>query len=84
MKLSHNPILNWLILTGLAFCVGIIGSIAAIVFLGVIAFFHNLFFLHSVNLFYQETWHTPSSMLGILTMDYDRFAKEIALTSLRT
>jgi chloride channel protein, CIC family len=48
----------------LALIVGIVAGFGAVVFRGMIAFFHNLFFLGKISLFYEANVHTPASPWG--------------------
>lgn len=44
--------------------VGVIGALGAVVFRGLIAFFHNLLFLGQWSVFYDTNAHTPASPWG--------------------
>jgi len=48
----------------LAIAVGVVAGLGAVFFRGLIALFHNLFFLGKLSVFYDATRHTPESPLG--------------------
>jgi CIC family chloride channel protein len=48
----------------LSVLVGLIAGLGAVVFRGLIAFFHNLFFLGRLSIFYDANIHTPASPWG--------------------
>jgi chloride channel protein, CIC family len=48
----------------LAFVVGIVSGLGAAAFRGLIALFHNLFFLGRLSIFYDANAHTPASSWG--------------------
>jgi CIC family chloride channel protein len=49
----------------LAILTGLVAGVGAIVFRGLIALFHNLFFLGKFSLLYDSSIHTPASPWGI-------------------
>jgi chloride channel protein, CIC family len=49
---------------GLALAVGVVGGLGAVVFRGLIALFHNLFFLGHFSVFYDANVHTAPSPWG--------------------
>ena len=51
---------------GLSVVVGIVGALGAVVFRGLIALFHNLFFLGQWSFLYDANVHTPAKPLGPL------------------
>ena len=53
---------------GLSILVGIIGGLGAVVFRGLIAFFHNLLFLGKFSFIYDANQHTPASPWGALVI----------------
>ncbi len=59
-KRALPPLAFWL----LAVVIGLVGGLGAVVFRGMIAFFHNLFFLGQVSFFYEANVHTPPSPWG--------------------
>jgi chloride channel protein, CIC family len=65
---TRNPPLNPFILALVAVLVGIIGGFGAVVFRGLIAFFHNLLFLGKFSLHYEANIHTLSSPWGPLVI----------------
>jgi CIC family chloride channel protein len=52
----------------LAVLVGIVGGFGAVVFRGLIAFFHNLLFLGNFSFTYNANVHTPGSPWGIFVI----------------
>ena len=48
----------------LAVFIGVLAGLGAIVFRGLIAFFHNLLFLGKLSVTYNATIHTPAGPLG--------------------
>ena len=44
--------------------VGVVGALSAVVFRGLIALFHNLFFLGQWSVVYDANAHTPASPWG--------------------
>jgi CIC family chloride channel protein len=44
--------------------IGIVAGLGAVVFRGLIAFFHNLLFLGKLDVFYDANVHTPASVWG--------------------
>jgi CIC family chloride channel protein len=52
----------------LAVVVGVVAGLGAIVFRGLIAFFHNLLFLGAFSLTYDASAHTPASPWGLLVV----------------
>ena len=61
-KIPLSPLRFWL----LAIVIGLVGGCGAVVFRGMIAFFHNLFFLGKISCFYDANVHTPPSPWGPL------------------
>jgi CIC family chloride channel protein len=59
-KVPLSPLRFWL----LAIVVGLVAGCGAVVFRGMIAFFHNLFFLGKVSFFYEANIHTAPSPWG--------------------
>ncbi len=51
-------------LWGLSVIVGIVSGLGAAAFRGLIAFFHNLFFLGRLSIFYDANAHTPAGPWG--------------------
>ena len=49
----------------LSVLVGVVAGLGAVFFRGLIAFFHNLFFLGKFSVFYDANVHTPSSPWGV-------------------
>ncbi len=49
---------------GLALAVGVVGGLGAVVFRGLIALFHNLFFLGHFSVFYDANVHTAAESMG--------------------
>ncbi len=49
----------------LALIIGILAGLGSILFRGLVAFFHNLFFSGHLNFIYYETLHTSPSIWGI-------------------
>jgi CIC family chloride channel protein len=52
----------------LSVLVGVVAGFGAVVFRGLIAFFHNLLFLGKLSLFYDANVHTPASPWGLLVI----------------
>jgi chloride channel protein, CIC family len=52
----------------LAMVIGLVGGFGAFLFRGMIAFFHNLFFLGKLSFFYDSSVHTPPSPWGPLVI----------------
>jgi CIC family chloride channel protein len=52
----------------LSVLVGVVAGFGAVVFRGLIAFFHNLLFLGKLSLFYDANIHTPASPWGPLVI----------------
>ncbi len=50
----------------IAVLVGLIGGFGAVAFRGLIAFFHNLFFLGKLSVYFEANFHTPPSPWGPL------------------
>jgi len=48
----------------LSLLIGVIAGLGAVVFRGLIAFFHNLFFLGKISVVYNANIHTPESVWG--------------------
>ena len=48
--------------------VGVVGALAAVVFRGLIALFHNLLFLGQLSVVYDANAHAPSSPWGPLVI----------------
>ncbi len=48
--------------------VGVVGALAAVVFRGLIALFHNLLFLGQWSVVYDATVHTPASPWGLFVI----------------
>jgi CIC family chloride channel protein len=44
--------------------IGVVGAVGAVIFRGLIAFFHNLLFLGQLSVVYDANVHTPPSPLG--------------------
>ena len=61
-KVPLSPWLFWL----LAVVIGLVGGCGAVVFRGMIALFHNLFFLGKFSVFYDSSVHTPPGPWGPL------------------
>ncbi|MGH8094337.1 MAG: chloride channel protein [Chthoniobacterales bacterium] len=61
-KRPLSPLWFWL----LAVVIGLVGGCGAVVFRGMIAILHNLFFLGKLSLFYDSSVHTPPSPWGAL------------------
>ncbi len=62
--ISQKPLsVGIMLLLGLG--LGIIAGIAAILFKGLVAFFHNLFFFGKFSFIYNSAFHTPESFWGI-------------------
>ncbi len=61
-KIPLSPLRFWL----LSVVIGLVGGCGAVVFRGMIAFFHNLFFLGQISFFYEANIHTPPSPWGPL------------------
>jgi chloride channel protein, CIC family len=57
-----SPLHFWL----LAIVIGLVGGFGAFLFRGMIAFFHNLFFLGRISFLYESNIHTPPSPWGPL------------------
>jgi CIC family chloride channel protein len=64
MKKRTLKPLNTLSLFLLALLIGIIAGLGAVVFRGLIAFFHNLLFLGNFSFIYDSNIHTPASPWG--------------------
>lgn len=56
---------NFILIFALAIIVGALAAIAAELFIALIAFLHNLFFLGHISFIYDRNVHTPPSMWGI-------------------
>jgi CIC family chloride channel protein len=52
----------------LSLSIGVVAGLGAVVFRGLIAFFHNLFFLGRLSIFYDANLHTPSNPWGPLVI----------------
>lgn len=52
----------------LSLSIGVVAGLGAVVFRGLIAFFHNLFFLRRLSIFYDANLHTPSNPWGPLVI----------------
>jgi CIC family chloride channel protein len=52
----------------LSILVGAVAGLGAVVFRGLIAFFHNLFFFGKFSMFYDANVHTPASPWGIFVI----------------
>ncbi len=63
-KKPLTPLRFWL----LAVVIGLVGGCGAVVFRGMIGFFHNLFFLGKFSVFYEANIHTPPSPWGIFVI----------------
>ncbi|HEX4667937.1 MAG TPA: hypothetical protein VH207_15200, partial [Chthoniobacterales bacterium] len=50
----------------LAIVIGLVAGCGAVVFRGMIGFFHNLFFLGKISVFYDASVHTPPGPWGPL------------------
>ncbi len=61
-KVPLSPLRFWL----LSILIGLVGGCGAVVFRGMIGFFHNLFFLGKLSVFYDASVHTPPSPWGAL------------------
>ncbi len=61
-KRPLSPWRFWL----LAVLIGLVGGCGAVVFRGMIALFHNLFFLGKLSVFYEANVHTPPGPWGPL------------------
>lgn len=59
-KTPLSPLRFWL----LAIVIGLVGGCGAVVFRGMIAFFHNLLFLGKISFFYEANIHTSASPWG--------------------
>ena len=59
-KAPLSPLLFWL----LAVVIGLVGGCGAVVFRGMIALFHNAFFLGKFSFFYESNVHTPPGPWG--------------------
>lgn len=59
-KVALTPLRFWL----LAVVIGLVGGCGAVVFRGMIAFFHNAFFLGKISFFYEANVHTPPGPWG--------------------
>ncbi|HWB59388.1 MAG TPA: chloride channel protein, partial [Chthoniobacteraceae bacterium] len=55
-----------LLLSLLSVLVGVVAGLGAVAFRGLIALFHNLFFLGKLSLFYNANLHTPAGPWGPL------------------
>lgn len=64
---QHGPF-GPLTLLLLSILVGLIAGLGAVVFRGLIAFFHNLLFLGKFSLFYDANVHTPASPWGLFVI----------------
>jgi chloride channel protein, CIC family len=64
MKNKTLKPLNTFSLFLMAVMIGVVAGLGAVVFRGLIAFFHNLFFLGEFSLTYTSTIHTPNSPWG--------------------
>ncbi len=63
-KKPLSPLPFWL----LAVVIGLVGGCGAVVFRGMIAFFHNAFFLGKISVLYESNIHTPPSPWGPLVI----------------
>ena len=63
-KVPLSPLRFWL----LSAVIGLVAGCGAVVFRGMIAFFHNLFFLGKLSVFYDASVHTPPSPWGPLVI----------------
>ncbi len=61
-KKPLSPLRFWL----LAVVIGLVGGCGAVVFRGMIAFLHNLFFLGKISFFYEANIHTAPGPWGAL------------------
>ncbi len=61
-KIPLSPLRFWL----LSVVIGLVGGCGAVVFRGMIALFHNFFFLGKFSVFYEANIHTPPSPWGPL------------------
>ena len=61
-KVPLTPLRFWL----LAVVIGLVGGLGAVFFRGMIAVFHNLFFLGKFSIFFASNVHTPPSPSGVL------------------
>ena len=52
----------------LSILIGIVGGIGAVIFRGMISFFHNLLFLGKLSTVYDANTHTPASPWGPLVI----------------
>ena len=67
-KAVKSKTLRVLYLALLAVSIGVIAGMGAVVFRGLIAFFHNLVFLRQLSVSYNANIHTPSSPWGPLVI----------------
>jgi CIC family chloride channel protein len=67
-QLTNNKPLGPLSLSLLSVLVGIVVGLGAVVFRGLIAFFHNLLFLGKLSTVYDANIHTPASPWGPLVI----------------
>ena len=67
-KVVESKTLGLLYTALLAVCIGVVAGMGAVVFRGMIAFFHNLFFLRHLSVFYNANLHTPSNPWGPLVV----------------
>ena len=66
--MKKSKALNPLGLSLLSILIGIVGGLGAVIFRGLIAFFHNLLFLGKFSVFYDANVHTPASPWGVLVI----------------
>jgi CIC family chloride channel protein len=66
--MKKNKVLNPLALSLLSILIGLVGGMGAVIFRGLIAFFHNLLFLGKISIFYDANVHTPASPWGVLVI----------------
>jgi len=67
-RLLPDGPLNPLLFGILSLLVGVVAGLGAVVFRGMIALFHNLFFLGKLSFFYDANSHTPQSPWGLLVI----------------
>jgi CIC family chloride channel protein len=63
-EIPHTKALGPITLFLLSVPVGVVSGLGAVVFRGLIAFFHNLFFLGKISVLYDANVHTPVSPWG--------------------
>ncbi|GMT47341.1 MAG: transport integral membrane protein [bacterium] len=64
----QNKPLSPLIISFLSVFIGVVSGLGAVVFRGLIAFFHNLMFLGKFSVVYNANVHTPPSPWGIFVI----------------